>query len=280
MWIRNLRHSIFVELFLVSLLCAALVACEDVTDNNDPPSEDAVSVEDNSSPAVDMGGPSSNCPEAREGECEEKTIWAADMESGECCEYNGFCKSPDGWEQYKDMETCVASLNPPSAACPPPLDNECEEKVFWAKNPDSGDCCQYARPCTTPDGWEKFKDIQTCEEPSSTGAQCPLALEAECEEKVVWGLDADNNVCCEYAGFCMIPDDLEQYKDAATCEGELVQVSPADCPNEEKPGECEEKTIWAKNNSTGTCCAFSGFCHAPDGWETYKDPETCEADTE
>ena len=280
MWPRTLRHSIFVELFLILAFCFAFIAC-DSGDGNTPPAEDVVSVEDNLQSTSDVSQPVSNCPDAREDDCEEKTIWALNVDTGTCCEYAGFCKSPDGWEQYKDLATCESSLNPPSSNCPPPLDNECEQKTFWAKSPDTGECCQYARPCTTPDGWEKFKDLQTCEEPDSTGVQCPPAIEAECEEKTVWGLDKPNNACCQYAGFCMIPDGLEQYKDLDTCEGELEPEEQAvDCPDQEKPGECEKKTVWAKNNSTGTCCEFSGFCHTPDGWEQYKDLTTCEEDTE
>jgi hypothetical protein len=282
----SLRSILNTKNTLTILLSVALFAFAACDSEDVAPEADSTGTSDTGSVEVDtqVGGDDvsssgTECPVPREDECEEKAIWALDSDNDQCCEYAGFCKSPEGWEQYKDPQTCEGAIGAPSATCPPPLDIPCEEKTFWAKNPDSGECCEYARPCTTPTGWEKFKDEMTCEEPSSTGAECPPAVEAECEEKAVWGLDKNNNMCCEYSGFCMIPDGLEQYKDAGTCEGELTPTGAADCPDA-KDGTCEEKAIWAKNNSTGTCCEYNGFCHAPDGWETYKDPQTCESDTE
>jgi hypothetical protein len=284
MALRSILNYKITQMVLISFLCVTLTSCSSTEDV--APEMDTVGTSDTGSVASDMplpeedsGSTSTACPVEREAECEEKTIWALDGDNGQCCEYSGFCKSPEDWESYKDLETCKSAIGAPSETCPPPLDIPCEEKTFWAKNPNSGECCEYARPCTTPSGWEKFKDIETCEEPTTLGTGCPPAVEAECEEKAVWALDKPNNICCEYAGFCMVPEGLETYKEPGTCEGELESIDAADCPPP-AAAECEEKAIWAKNNSTGTCCEYNGFCLAPDSWETYKDPQTCEADTD
>jgi hypothetical protein len=279
MWFLNFSHSRTLRLLLVFFFSQGLFAC--ASDDDVAPTTDTANAQDNPV-AVQDGGDTPNpdeCPAPLDSECEEKTIWALDPENEKCCEYNGFCKSPEGWEQYKDPVACDAVIDPPSPTCPPPLDIQCEVRPFWAKNPESGECCKYVHPCTTPEGWEKFDNEATCEDPSPSQGGCPPALDKECEEQQVWAYVEEIDACCEYDGVCMIPSGHEQH-DKETCEA-LVSPpdGPPDCPPG-KEGTCEEKTIWAKNNSTGTCCVYKGFCHAPDGWETYKDPQTCEGQSE
>jgi hypothetical protein len=163
------------------------------------------------------------CPPAREGQCEEKIIWAFDVDNGECCEYDGFCKSPEGWEQYKDLGTCEAVGTPPESDCPPAQDAECEEKQVWGHAKGIGDCCQYSGFCKIPDGFEQYKDEETCLAEIGQGSPletCPEPGAGECEEKIVWAKTNDTGACCQYNGFCKIPNGLEQYKDKETCENE------------------------------------------------------------
>ena len=51
-------------------------------------------------------------------------------------------------------------------ACPKPRDYQgmCAQVITWAKNPDTGDCCQYGSPCETPKGWETFNSKEACEQ--------------------------------------------------------------------------------------------------------------------
>jgi hypothetical protein len=45
-----------------------------------------------------------------------------------------------------------------STSCPPPrpYNDVCITVIVWAKDPQSGICCQYPTPCSAPDGWEIF----------------------------------------------------------------------------------------------------------------------------
>lgn len=40
--------------------------------------------------------------------------------------------------------------------------NQCIEITVWAKNPDTGECQEFANPCSVPSGWEVFFDPTTC----------------------------------------------------------------------------------------------------------------------
>jgi hypothetical protein len=186
--------------------------------------------------------------------------------------------------------------NASSSICPPPLEGvSCEEKNFWAKSPDTGECCKYLKPCTPPTGWEKFMSEATCEKLTPPQEACPpakgdLPEEIQCEEKQVWTYLEEQDVCCVYDGFCMVPFGFEYHENQESCEALVTTSSkcfesgtikdvPVGCPPG-KEGECEEKTLWAKNSSTGVCCQYSGFCKVPQGWETYKDSDTCENDAQ
>ena len=52
---------------------------------------------------------------------------------------------------------------PEPAECPPPRQGGiCAEVVVWAKDPQTGACCQYGRPCDAPEGWETFYSEAEC----------------------------------------------------------------------------------------------------------------------
>jgi len=41
-------------------------------------------------------------------------------------------------------------------------ENQCIEITVWAKNPDTGECQEFANPCSVPSGWQVFFDPTTC----------------------------------------------------------------------------------------------------------------------
>ena len=45
-----------------------------------------------------------------------------------------------------------------STSCPPAqqYSGVCITVIVWAKDPQTGICCQYPTPCSAPDGWEIF----------------------------------------------------------------------------------------------------------------------------
>lgn len=52
-----------------------------------------------------------------------------------------------------------------SDACPPPRGSAdpCTQAIVFAKNPDTGGCCQYATACAAPEGWEQFGTEEACQ---------------------------------------------------------------------------------------------------------------------
>jgi hypothetical protein len=51
-----------------------------------------------------------------------------------------------------------------SGDCPPPRqpNNICPEVVGWAKDPQTGTCCQYGRQCDAPEGWKVYNSEEEC----------------------------------------------------------------------------------------------------------------------
>lgn len=53
--------------------------------------------------------------------------------------------------------------------CPQvPYDGVCIQVITWAKNPVTGECCQYPNPCVVPPGW------QTYNSPDCTNVVIPI----------------------------------------------------------------------------------------------------------
>ena len=45
---------------------------------------------------------------------------------------------------------------------PKPPENPCIQVIAWAKDPETGNCCQYPTPCHAPEGWETFPSEAAC----------------------------------------------------------------------------------------------------------------------
>jgi hypothetical protein len=59
---------------------------------------------------------------------------------------------------------CASYKKPGPGDCPPPKQSTkiCPQVVVWAKNPQTGACCQYGTPCNAPDGWKTYNSETEC----------------------------------------------------------------------------------------------------------------------
>lgn len=59
---------------------------------------------------------------------------------------------------------CASSKKPGGDDCPPPRQTGeiCPQVVVWAKNPQTGTCCQYGTPCNAPEGWTTYNTEEEC----------------------------------------------------------------------------------------------------------------------
>ena len=51
--------------------------------------------------------------------------------------------------------------------CPPavrrvPPDVLCIQVITYARNPGTGQCCEYPNPCSAPPAWETFGNLEEC----------------------------------------------------------------------------------------------------------------------
>lgn len=62
------------------------------------------------------------------------------------------------------LATACASTKPKPGDCPPPRQSNeiCPQVVVWAKNPQSGACCEYGTPCNAPEGWQTYHSEAEC----------------------------------------------------------------------------------------------------------------------
>lgn len=135
------------------------------------------------------------CPEGRaydEMFCARVPRYARHPETGKCCRYESACAAPVGWKSYTSREACekagpkeeeqpeaqpdAGQPSPDagaSSSCPAPKQSQgmCAQVITWAKNPQTGECCQYPTPCAAPDGWATFSSEGACSQASSKPAQ-------------------------------------------------------------------------------------------------------------
>lgn len=59
---------------------------------------------------------------------------------------------------------CGSIKKPGNGDCPPPRQSTeiCTQVVVWAKNPQTGACCQYGTPCNAPEGWQTYYSEGEC----------------------------------------------------------------------------------------------------------------------
>lgn len=50
------------------------------------------------------------------------------------------------------------------AECPQPTEYQgmCAQVITWARNPNTGTCCQYGSPCEVPQDWQTFTNETDC----------------------------------------------------------------------------------------------------------------------
>lgn len=67
----------------------------------------------------------------------------------------------DESEEASDTEPSAESDACPDAREPSGM---CAQVITWARNPDTGTCCQYPTPCHAPKNWKTFSSREACEE--------------------------------------------------------------------------------------------------------------------
>jgi hypothetical protein len=63
------------------------------------------------------------------------------------------------------VAAACTSTRPGSGDCPPPRQSNeiCPQVVVWAKDPQSGACCQYGTSCNAPEGWKTYTSEAECQ---------------------------------------------------------------------------------------------------------------------
>ena len=51
---------------------------------------------------------------------------------------------------------------PPECPKPRHFQGGCIQVIVWAKNPETGTCCQYPNPCSAPEGWTTYTSAEAC----------------------------------------------------------------------------------------------------------------------
>ena len=59
---------------------------------------------------------------------------------------------------------CASNTEPEAGDCPPPRQSNeiCPQVVVWAKDPQSGACCEYGTACNAPEGWTTYTSVEEC----------------------------------------------------------------------------------------------------------------------
>jgi len=62
------------------------------------------------------------------------------------------------------LVACTGNKNHTPGDCPPPRQSDeiCAQVVVWAKDPQTGSCCQYGTPCSAPEGWKIYSSEAEC----------------------------------------------------------------------------------------------------------------------
>jgi hypothetical protein len=124
-----------------------------------------------------------------------------------------FCDEAGQWAcTLVDCNTCPG---PTTNARPADI---CAAVVTWAKDPESGNCCQYGSPCSAPVGWKQFGTAEACESAPSCPAPTTSFAPEACVTVVVWAKDPVTGGCCQYGDPCSAPADWQQFYTPNECE--------------------------------------------------------------
>lgn len=108
--------------------------------------------------------------------------------------------------------------------CPGPTTSNrpadlCAQVVTWAKDPNSGACCQYGTPCSAPAGWKQFGTEDACEKAATCPAPTTSFAPGGCSAVVIWAKDPASGSCCQYPDPCSAPEGWEQFYSSEECAG-------------------------------------------------------------
>ena len=167
--------------------------------------------------------------------------------AGLVCKLNGNYPDAGG--------TCVANQPCPDARGAK-AGEACNLATTFAKNPQSGQCCQYPSSCNAPEDWSTFKSERECENLVCLKVAEPPA--SFCRDGTATPI-SDNTGCvsgyeCKKIGTCPAP--LES--------GNLC-LPPV--------------KAFAKNPDTGECCSYESTCVIPKDWRVFYSKEECASGT-
>lgn len=144
-------------------------------------------------------------------------------------------------------------------SCPEPRTansgEACTGRSVYAKNPQTGECCEYKSSCNAPADWKSYSSRRLCEKNSTN--ECPVIAEPP-------------------ADFCK-DGTVSKKKDGKGCVIAYECKMQGTCPAPlESTGLCVNVRVWAKNPETGECCAYSTPCQVPKDWKVFYSSGECE----
>lgn len=146
--------------------------------------------------------------------------WACtEMACGECVD-GETQPAGDGCNTCSCLDGTWACTLMACSMCPDPGVEDpgtaCTDNIVFAKDPDTGTCCEYSTPCVAPDGWEQFGSLETCQ----GGGTCPAPVTSSdmCLTVLVYAKDPTSGLCCQYGSPCNAPADWEQFYTQEACE--------------------------------------------------------------
>jgi len=220
------------------------------------------------------------------------------------CEYDGASYAPgDVFDAGDGCNTCSCTENGVTVCtemacpeqCPAPAiaetDEACLGVTVYAKNPSTGDCCFYANPCESPEGWALFATLEECQQ-DCVPISCPNGMSSEdtdgdgCDDVCVNlcpdeacgpALGIPNYLCPDgqtWAG----PTDQCIANENGQCGWEVVQ-----CPTECEPGTQKDaddgcNTCSCTNGGIWACTEMACQCNPDTEWNRNymsTDPSEC-----
>jgi hypothetical protein len=209
--------------------------------------------------------------------CQEDGTWACTLMACPECEDGDTKLADDGCNTCRCADGFWACTEMACAECPAARpqdpDTGCADVVVWAKDPDTGMCCEYGSPCDAPLDWEQYYSMDECE--SAFICPDPIEYDGGCIAVVVVAKDPVTGACCEYGTPCNAPADWMQYSSMDECEsapdGVFMCGDSIRCLTGEE--YCYEVIGGAEGSETSyECVAFDPGCPGCDCLADTLDP--------
>ena len=163
-----------------------------------------------------------------------------------------------------------------SAACPDPRTSaageSCATVAVYAKNPSSGQCCEYGNPCAAPEGWTTYYSKGECASSCNDGDK----KQYTCGDgtKVTWCTCSNKKMACVNSPETLCP---------TACAAEGVKIYGKDLANGRLTACCKGLSGIGSCSDTGFCandgssvCAYCGNGECGLGENKANCPKDCE----